>query len=404
MSQARPLRRRLASSVIFITILLDFAGFSILIPVLPKVLAGLGASPLEIGIVLALYVIALVLFLPVWGWISDRVGRRPVLLISMLGTGASLILMALASELWHFYLARVLGGLFGASVGTAQAYMTDITSSRDRTEGLGLVGAATAAGVIFGPAIGGSLLAINPVLPFYAPVGVALIAFLGALFFLPESRPELRAHRGWGELWIALIPTPLLLFSRGEPLRTRFFLLFFMVVFAGFATIEGMFPIYTEKRFDWSPATVGNFLSAIGLLIAVVQLALVGPLSNRFGENRVAALGLLFASVGLLGVGQAGSVGAMMFAGAVAAIGNGLWFPSFTSLYTKSLQPGQETGEYLARSVAMSQTGRGIGIVLAGAAHQQLGVGREFGIAGLVLAGALALQLFLGKGLGPRDP
>ena len=403
MSQARPLRRRLASAVIFVTILLDFAGFSILIPVLPKVLEQLGASPLEIGVVLSLYVIALVLFLPVWGWISDRVGRRPVLLVSMLGTAGSLILMAIASELWHFYLARVLGGLFGASVGTAQAYMTDITSSQDRAGGLGLIGAATAAGVIFGPAIGGSLLAINPVLPFYAPVAVALLAFLSALFFLPESRSGRPEPRAWRELWILLIPTRLLRFSRGESARTRLFLLFFMVVFAGFATIEGMFPIYTERRFDWNPATVGNFLSVIGLLIAVVQLGVVGPLSNRFGEGAVAGAGLLFAAAGLLGLGAAQEVKTMMLAGAVTAVGNGLWFPSFTSLYTKSLTPLQETGEYLARSIAMSQTGRGLGIILAGAAHQHLGVGREFGIAGLVLAGALAFQLYLGKGLSARN-
>ncbi len=146
---------RIASWVIFATILLDFMGFTILIPVLPTVLGELGADAVDIGVILALYVIAMVVFLPFWGWVSDRLGRRPVLLACLLGTAASFALMAVATSLEVFYVARILGGFFGASVGTAQAYITDITSDEQRAGGIGMIGAAGATGSLFGPAIGG---------------------------------------------------------------------------------------------------------------------------------------------------------------------------------------------------------------------------------------------------------
>ena len=389
------MRRRIASSVIFVTILLDFIGFSILIPVLPKTLEEMGADAVQIGVVLALYVIALVLFLPPWGWISDRIGRKPVLLVCLAGTAFSFLMMAMADTIWEFYVARALAGIFGASVGTAQAYMTDITSSKDRTGGLGLVGAATSGGVIFGPALGAFLLSIDPTLPFIAPMIVALVAFAGALFFLPESRPPETVEARTSDFYRTLIPTPLVVFGAGEDRRTRFFLVLFLVAFGAFATIEGMFPLYAEHRFEWTPGIIGVFLSLIAVLIGSIQLIVVGPLSVRLGELRVSTLGLALAGAGLIGLGIAQTLPQMVAAAMLTAAGNGLWFPSFTSLYTKSFLSESDAGEYLARSVAMSQTGRGLGIILGGVAHQYVGVGWEFSLAGIVVFATLAGQ-FLG--------
>ena len=133
---------RLVSAILFSIILIDFIGFSILIPVLPLYAQELGASPTEVGLMLALYSLGLVVFLPVWGWISDHIGRRPVLLVCLLGTAASFALLAVAETITAIYVARALGGFFGASIGTAQAYMTDITDEENRTRGMGLIGAA----------------------------------------------------------------------------------------------------------------------------------------------------------------------------------------------------------------------------------------------------------------------
>ena len=146
-------RRRLVEGIIFAPILIDFVGFSILIPVLPLYAQQLGASELEVGMMLARYSLGLVLFLPVWGWISDRIGRRPVLLICLLGTASSFAMLSVASSVYEIYFARALGGFFGASIGTAQAYMTDITDRDDRAGGMGIIGGAFGIGFVLGNAL-----------------------------------------------------------------------------------------------------------------------------------------------------------------------------------------------------------------------------------------------------------
>ena len=379
--------------MIFATILLDFMGFSILIPVLPIVLGDMGADAVDVGVVLALYVIAMVLFLPLWGWISDRIGRRPVLLACLLGTAASFALMAVSESLLLFYVARVLGGFFGASVGTAQAYMIDITSDEERAGGIGLIGAATATGVIFGPALGGALLSVDRVLPFIAPVLLALIAFLGAALFLPESRAPRSDATGLRGFAKTLIPTPILLFFISHDAGTRLYLYLFLHAFAAFATLEGMFPLYADARFSWGAGEVGILLSYVGVLIALTQLRLVGPLTRMIGELWLSTIGLAIAGAGLVAVGQTHSLTLMLTGVTAIALGNGLWFPTFTSLFTKACGTPEEAGEYIARSVAMSQTGRGLGIILGGLAHQHLGVGWEFSLAGLGIFVALAILL-----------
>ena len=382
--------------MIFATILIDFIGFSILIPVLPVVLEGMGADEVDIGVVLALYVIAMVVFLPLWGWISDRVGRRPVLLACLLGTAASFAVMALVRSLAVFYVARVLAGFFGASVGTAQAYMTDITTDEDRVSGIAMIGAASAGGVIFGPALGGALLEVSPNLPFYAPTALALAAFLGAALFLPESRPARPEPGGWGGFARTLIPTPIEMLFVSDDARTRLYMYLFLHIFAAFAVVEGMFPLYAGRRFDWGASEIGVFLSGIAIVIGLTQLVLVPRLSARIGEVAVSVIGLALAGVGLVGLGETHDVPIMIASAAAIAVGNGLWFPTFTSLFSKACGSADEAGEYMARSVAMAQTGRGLGIIFGGLAHKHMGIGWEFSLGGVgAFTGLLILLLGL---------
>ncbi len=395
-------RGRIASWVIFATILLDFMGFSILIPVLPTVLIDLGADAVDVGVVLALYVIAMVMFLPFWGWVSDRIGRRPVLLACLLGTAASFALMAVAQTLAVFYLARVLAGFFGASVGTAQAYITDITSEDERAGGIGMIGAASATGALFGPALGGLLLKVDPALPFYLPVAIALIAFAAALLFLPESRAARPETNDWKGLARTFVPTPILVFFTSHDNRTRLYLYLFLHVFAAFAVLEGMFPLYAAERFDWAEVEVGLFLSLIAISFALTQLVLVARLSRAVGEVTLSAIGLGLCSLGLLGLGETHTVWVMVLAAIVTAVGTGLWFPTFTSLFSKACGSADEAGEYMARSVAMSQTGRGLGIILGGLAHQHIAPGAEFTLGGVGVAVALAILLAGLPMLAPR--
>ncbi len=387
---------RIAPWVIFATILIDCIGFSILIPVLPVVMEGMGADEVDIAVVLALYVIAMVVFLPLWGWISDRVGRRPVLLACLLGTAASFAVMALVRSLAVFYVARVLAGFFGASVGTAQAYMTDITSDEDRVSGIALIGAASAGGVIFGPALGGALLEVSPNLPFYAPTVFALAAFLGAALFLPESRPARPEPSSWGGFARTLIPTPIEMLFVSDDARTRLYMYLFLHIFAAFAVVEGMFPLYAGRRFEWGATEVGIFLSGVAILIGLTQLVLVPRLSARIGEVALSAIGLALAGVGLVGLGETHDVPILIASAAAIAVGNGLWFPTFTSLFSKACGSADEAGEYMARSVAMSQTGRGLGIIFGGLAHKYMGIGWEFSLGGVgAFTGLLILLLGL---------
>jgi multidrug resistance protein len=383
---------KLALGVLFVTILLDFVGFSILIPVLPIHLEKLGADPVDIGLVLALYVIALVIFLPFWGWISDRIGRRPVLLVCLVGTSVSFAMMALDTELWVFYVARALGGFFGASVGTAQAYVIDITADEDRTRGLGLVSAAGAAGLVVGPALGGLLAEWGPLAPFYTPAAFALVAAVGAAFFLPESRSERHPPRLDAlSLVRALVPTPVLIFFKVHDNRTRAYLYLFFHVFAAFAVLEGMFPLFAERRFGWLQWETGLYLSFVAVVTVLTQGVLIGFFARLAGDGPLVVAGLAAAAVGMAGISQAHSVPVLYVAGFLVAGGMGIVLPAFTSLFSKNCGTASEAGEYLAHSQAMVQTGRGLGVIWGGLAFKYLPLGSPFLLGGAGLAGALVL-------------
>ncbi len=381
-------------------------GFSILIPVLPHHLEQLGADPVHVGIVLALYIIAMVLFLPLWGWISDRIGRRPVLLICLVGTASSFLLMAPARSLAVFYLARVLQGFFGASVGTAQAYVTDVTTGEERAWGIGLIGAAAGLGMVFGPAVGGALYQASPWLPFAAPALLAGVAFVGAALFLPESRSEgdggRLERRG---LLRVLVPAPIATFFRVHDTRTRIYLYLFFHVFASFSALEAMFPVFASERFGWTVWEIGLFLSYIGVVMVVTQGLLIRPLTRLATETSWVIVGLAATGTCMIGVALARSVLALVLFGTGVALGYGLAYPAFTSLFTKACARMHEVGEHLAHSNAMSQTGRGVGFIGGGLAAHYAGVSAPFLFGGLGVLAGLAIFLIGIPGLvAPRAP
>ncbi|NRA03065.1 MAG: MFS transporter [Myxococcales bacterium] len=383
-------RRRLVEGIIFATILIDFVGFSILIPVLPGYGQQLGASGLEIGLMLALYSLGLVLFLPVWGWISDRVGRRPVLLVCLLGTAASFALLSIAATVHEIYVARALGGFFGASIGTAQAYMTDITDRDDRARGMGIIGGAFGIGFVVGCALGGGLEMLYPGLAFQAAAGITLANFVIAVAFLPESRPPTRGTPDWRLLGRSLIPAPLLVLVTAQDNGRRLFLLLFFLVYLSFASLEAMFALWAVFRFDWSALEVGLFLSMLGVIMGATQLGLIGPLTRRLGEVTLVLAGLAIMAAGLALLPFAGNLAALILVGCAIAIGNGISFPTFTSLFTKVCS-AEEAGEALGQSQAMAQTGRTLGALGAGWAFKSLSAGAPFLLSALGMALSLAI-------------
>ena len=227
----------IAIGVIFTTIVIDFMGYLLLVPVLPGHLRSLGADPTDQGLIIGLYMFVLVLALPIWGWIGDRLGRRPVLVTCLLGTSLSFALMANAQSLWLFYVARILQGIFGASVGTAQAYISDLTSEEERARGFGLIGAAGSLGLFTGPALGGVLYQIDPSLAFQAPSFLALLAFAGAALFLPESRGPDFGSATWMALVRSAVPAPLLILVGVHQPRILLFLYLFFHIFVAFGAV-----------------------------------------------------------------------------------------------------------------------------------------------------------------------
>lgn len=383
----------MVAGIIFSVILIDFLGFSLLIPVLPLYAKRMGATPSEVGLMLSLYSITLVLFLPLWGWVSDRVGRRPVILVCLVGTAGSFALLAVAETTTTIYAARALGGLFGASLGTAQAYITDITDGEDRARGMGLIGAAFGIGGVLGNSMGGLLYPIHPQAPFWVASGLTVAAFAVGLAMLPESRTPDSSPVSKGSLLRACVPTPLMALLGAHTARNRLYFYLFFHIFAAFTALEAMFPLYAQS-IGWSVWETGLFLAYIGLGVAVTQGLLIGPLISRFGESRMVTAGLLLTGLGMTAFSVTVSLPFQLVAGALVASGVGIAFPTFTSLFSKVLAPDQ-AGEFLGYSQSMAQTGRALGPYWGGWAFVGLGATAPFWIGGVgVLASVVIFVAF----------
>jgi DHA1 family tetracycline resistance protein-like MFS transporter len=272
-------------TTIFIIVFIDLLGFSLILPLLPFYAEEFGASPTLIGLLVASYAAAQLVGAPILGRLSDRFGRRPILIVSIAGTLIGFLMLGFANSLWMLFASRLLDGFTGGNISVAQAYITDITDEKNRAKGLGLLGAAFGLGFIVGPAIGGTLSVYGYALPAFVAAGLSLLALLGVIFFLPESltkqqRTELanqsREEFSFKNLWAA-INRPRV----GPLLNIRFF---YGLAFATFTTI---FPLYALYRLSLDAQATGYVLTYVGLLVVFVQGFLVGRLANRFGEARL---------------------------------------------------------------------------------------------------------------------
>lgn len=265
---------------LFVIVVVDLIGFGLVIPLLPFFGEHFDASPAAIGLLMACYSLGQLIASPVWGRMSDRVGRRPVLLFSLAGLALSYVFLALSNALWMLFAARTLAGLMAGNIATAFAYVADITQPENRAKGMGLIGAAFGLGFIAGPALGGVLAGPDPhhadfQTPALIAAGLSLSACLLTAFFLPESLPADVRHQntesGWANRWRALgtaFATP----SVGHILGISFMATF---VFAG---MEATFALWSRRHFGWGPEQNGYVFAFIGVISAVIQ---GGPRSAR---------------------------------------------------------------------------------------------------------------------------
>ena len=350
-------RHNAALPFILVTIVIDVLGIGLLIPVLPELVTELAGGDLSrgssyYGWFIAVYAAMQFLFAPVLGGLSDRFGRRPVLLVSLLGGGLDYLVMALAPNLTILFVGRVISGITGANITAANAYIADVSAPHERAKNFGLLGAAFGIGFILGPAIGGLLAGIDLRAPFYAAAGMSLINWLYGAFVLPESlKPENRRAYSW---------------RRANPLGSLSALrksalvggLAFVYVCVGLAqnSVHSVWVLYTTYRFEWTPFMNGLSLTFVGILSAVVQGWLVRLVVPRVGERRAILIGLGSATLAFALYGFT-TAGWMMYL--VMAIGGlgGLAGPAAQSLISKAVSADAQGEVQGALASLMSLTG-----------------------------------------------
>jgi MFS family permease len=361
--------------IVFVTMLIDFAGYTLLVPLLPKFAKELDATPFEVGLIVTVYALTQLIFLPVWGWASDRLGRRPAILGSLFGTTVAygiLIYAVYANSMWWVYFSRVLAGFFASSLGTAQAVVTDLTPPSQRARGMGVLGAAMGIGFVIGPALGGILGQDDVRIPFAFVMAVSFFNFTAALFVLPESRPGDRAPWRRAELARLLVPTPFKVMLASHGRRIGVYLYLFFHLFTAFAALESMFALFLLDRFDADARAAGFVFAWIGIWMALTQGWLLGRMTPAFGEWNLSVGGLTVMALGLAVLPFVQSLDGVYALAPVVAIGNGLSFPSLASLYSKACA-ADNAGELLGQSQSMATTGRIVGPMWAGYTMGNLG-------------------------------
>ena len=337
------------------TVFLDLVGFGIVIPILQLYARDLHASVPSTGWLMGIYSGMQLLFSPVWGRVSDRVGRRPVLLVSIFGSCISQLGYALSPTFWFLLLSRALAGICGANIGTAQAYIADVTEVKDRAGEMGLIGAAFGLGFVFGPFLGGELGRYGANAPFFAASALSAVNFVLAYFLLKEPRSA--AQRGharvlsWSGL-LRVVSRPDLLVPMALVLIATF----------GFANMEGVFAFFCRDRFGYDRTQVGRLFGLIGVVIVVVQGGVVRRLVPRAGERAVVILGAALMGVGLLLVALAFSPPMLIVGIVVLSVGSALHSPSISALISRLA--GQQQGSILGVSQSMGAIGRMVGPVV----------------------------------------
>ncbi|MEK6279760.1 MAG: MFS transporter [Acidobacteriota bacterium] len=348
--------------VIFTTVFIDLLGFGIVIPVLPFYAEGtqFNATPRTIGLLFASYSIMQLIFSPVLGRLSDKYGRRPILLISIIGTGIGFLILGFAKTLWMLFLGRILDGISGGNISTAQAYIADITTKEDRAKGMGLLGAAFGLGFIFGPAIGGILSRWGVQVPFLFAAGLCF-ANAGLLYFtLPETvtadhPARVSAARGRGFVQ---------LFQSVKQPRLGFVIIIYFLFVVAFSIMTTVFSLYTMFRFGYDAQHNGYLFAYVGLIAVVIQGVLIGKLVKRFGEMPLVIAGALFFALSLFAVPfvgpNAGGLLALLIGGGIFSLGNSLATPALNSLASKSVSAAEQ-GSVLGVVQSAASLARAVG-------------------------------------------
>src|SRR6266480_7969627 len=372
--------RRSPVYLMALTIFIDFAGFGIVLPLLPFWAERLGAGAFGVGLILTIYALAQFIFTPLLGTLSDRYGRRPVILASLLIEALSLALSALAGSFVILLVARFIGGLGASNIGSAQAVVADVTSVEKRARGMGLIGAGIGLGFVVGPALGGVLAPLGPTLPFRVAMSIALANALLVLRFLPETR-HIRATTE------VSIPMPFTNHGRGVMLAERRQVLRYRAVARlvvinllftlAFTAMEAVFPLFTQHSFGWTALQNGYLFTYAGILIVLMQGGLVGRLVKRWGERSLLITGLVMLAAGLALLYWSTNLALLLVALGIVSISDGAVTPMISALLSFASPPTRQ-GETLGLAQGVAGLGRIIGPLAAGSIFEIGGLGAPF--------------------------
>lgn len=376
-------------ATIWTTVALDLVGFGIVLPILPLYARDLGASPATIGALVASFSLMQVVFSPLWGRVSDRWGRKPVLIVSLVGTAVGSLLTGLAGSLWLLFAGRILDGISGASVSVAQAAVTDVAAPRERARLLGLLGAAFGVGFVVGPALGALAALGDRRLPFLVAAAIAAVNAAVAVRRLPETRRAAVPAGDDGEADAAGAEGA----AVAAGARTGGGVLRLLVVaftaLVAFSAFEATFALFGADRFGLTLGSTGVVFVGIGIGLVVVQGALIRPVVARFGETATLGAGLLLNAAGLGVLALASSWPVLVAALALLVTGQGLVTPTLASVVAGRAPDGRR-GAALGYQQSAGGLARVVGPALGGVLFQHVGVAAP-SVVGAALTGAAVL-------------
>jgi MFS family permease len=388
-------------SVLMATVFVDMIGFTIVLPLLPFYATRLGADASMVGVLIAAFPAAQLVVSPFWGRLSDRYGRRPMILAGLLSSAAAYALFGLSTTLWLLFASRLVQGAGGGTTGVVQAYVADAVVPEERTKALGWLTAATSAGVMIGPAIGSVSTYLGPAAPGYLAAGLCLLNALFAWKWLPEPKRESTA----AEIQTNQAPRQSLagtvlevLVHPAGPVSSLIWV--YTIGMMGFMAMNGVLALYLNRVFGVTAQTIGYFYAYVGGISLVMRGILLGPAVRRFGEVGVTRLGALSLAIGLIVIPLPSRLLGLAVCVLFVPVGTALLFPATTSLVSRRARRS-ETGQVMGVQQLFGGVSRMLGPLWAGFVFQKIGIQYPFWIAAVLMLSVSFLTLRMQNEVSP---
>jgi len=384
------MKTKASLSVIFITVFIDLLGFGLLIPILPTFASkALAISDFEIGVIVAAYSFMQFVFNPIIGSYSDKIGRRPIILATLLITAVSYIMFSFATSFLILLISRMLGGFGGSNIAVAQAYIADITTEKDRAKGMGMIGAAFGLGFVFGPMLGGILSEFGYQVVGYAAAGFTFLSFLFAFFFLKESigKKQTAAIRS-----VNVFSPKAYQVLRTEKRLAFFVLIYFVIVFS-MANIYGTFALLGYKVYNFSDREIGYLFTIFGIVGAIVQGGLLRQVSKYVSDEKLVLVGIFFMMIGLTGLPYGIIFLGVAIVGGFMQIGSGILQPTILGIVSREANADSQ-GSILGLNQSLASLARVLGPLWGGIAYEYIGYQFPFLTGGLFTLFALLASFY----------